>query len=116
MDESDDVLEANSAALTSVMKSVPPEELVRHVEFSHNLINSLVSEARRKKGGVGDGEFLMPGFCRKKGLDALIPMYHHAVLNAGTRGIAAKGELVGWRRFHWFCADDNYLYYFDNQP
>ncbi|GMI31680.1 hypothetical protein TrCOL_g1939 [Triparma columacea] len=96
VDESDDVLEANSAALTSVMKSVPPEELVRHVEFSHNLINSLVSEARRKKGGVGDGEFLMPGFCRKKGLDALIPMYHHAVLNAGTRGIAAKGigELI----------------------
>eukprot|EP00520_Triparma_pacifica_P008503 CAMPEP_0118643320 /NCGR_PEP_ID=MMETSP0785-20121206/6328_1 /TAXON_ID=91992 /ORGANISM="Bolidomonas pacifica, Strain CCMP 1866" /LENGTH=2654 /DNA_ID=CAMNT_0006534975 /DNA_START=85 /DNA_END=8046 /DNA_ORIENTATION=+ len=96
VDENGEVLAANSIALTSVMKSVPPEELVRHVEFSHNLINSLVSEARRKKGGVGDGVFLMPGFCRKKGLDALIPMYHHAVLSAGTRGVAAKGigELI----------------------
>jgi len=92
VDESDEVLEANSAALTSVMVSVPSDELVKHVEFSHNLINSLVSEARRKKGGVGDGIFLMPGFCRKKGLDALIPMYHHAVLKTGTRGVAAKGE------------------------
>ena len=91
VDDDDAVLEANSAALKAVMASVSPDELVKHVDFSRSLINSLVSEARRRKGGVGDGLFLMPGFCRKKGLDALIPMFHHAVIFPSTREIAATG-------------------------
>ena len=28
----------------------------------------MVSDARRRKGGVGDGEFLLPGFNRPKGM------------------------------------------------
>lgn len=32
-----------------------------------NLINSMVSESRRRKGGVGDGEFLLAGFNIPKG-------------------------------------------------
>ena len=41
--------------------------LVGSLEFIRNLINTLVSDARRRKGGVGDGEFLLPGFNMPKG-------------------------------------------------
>ena len=66
-DDSDKVLTASNAALASLSKSVSPEELVNHIEFIRNLIASMVSESRRRKGGVGDGEFLLPGFNRPKG-------------------------------------------------
>jgi hypothetical protein len=66
-DDNETVLKANHAALTALSNQVPPEELVKHVEFMKNLIASMVSEARRRKGGVGDGEFLLPGFNIPKG-------------------------------------------------
>lgn len=66
-DESTEVLKANQKALTAMSKHVPAEELVKHVEFMRNLIASMVSDARRRKGGVGDGEFLLPGFNIPKG-------------------------------------------------
>ena len=56
-------------AFTSLSKYVPAQELVKHVEFMRNLLASMVSEARRRKGGVGDGEFLLPGFNMPKGKD-----------------------------------------------
>jgi hypothetical protein len=46
---------------------VPAEELVNDIEYMRNLIASMVSDARRRKGGVGDGEFLLPGFNIPKG-------------------------------------------------
>jgi len=61
------VLKATNAALLALSKDVPAEELVKHVEFIRNLIASMVSDARRRKGGVGDGEFLLPGFNTPKG-------------------------------------------------
>jgi hypothetical protein len=61
------VLKANHGAFSALSKYVPPEELVKHVEFMRNLIASMVSESRRRKGGVGDGEFLLPGFNMPKG-------------------------------------------------
>jgi hypothetical protein len=61
------VLKATSGALTALSKHVPAEELVKHIEFIRNLIASTVSDARRRKGGVGDGVFLMPGFNIPKG-------------------------------------------------
>ena len=42
------------------------------IEFIRNLIASIVSDARRRKGGVGDGEFLLPGFNMAKGKKASI--------------------------------------------
>lgn len=54
-------------AFSALSKHVPAEELVNHVEFMRNQISSLVSDARRRKGGVGDGEFLLPGFNIPKG-------------------------------------------------
>ncbi len=61
-DDSKDVLVSANNAMNSLTKHVPAEELVNHIEFCRNLIASIVSDARRRKGGVGDGVFLMPGF------------------------------------------------------
>jgi hypothetical protein len=66
-DDNSDVLKADNVALLSLSKNVPAEELVNHIEFIRNLLNSMVSDARRRKGGVGDGEFLLPGFNMPKG-------------------------------------------------
>ena len=66
-DENASVLKANYETFSALSTHIPAEELVNHVEFIRNLINSMVSDARRRKGGVGDGEFLMPGFNMPKG-------------------------------------------------
>lgn len=58
---------ATNAALSALSKNVSAEELVTHIEFIRNLIASMVSDSRRRKGGVGDGEFLLPGFNMPKG-------------------------------------------------
>lgn len=66
-DDSLEVLKAAHAAFSALSKHVPAEELVNHIEFIRNLIASMVSDARRRKGGVGDREFLLPGFNMPKG-------------------------------------------------
>lgn len=66
-DENPSVLKANHAAFSALAKHVPAEVLVEHVEFAKNLLASMVSDARRRKGGVGDGIFLLPGFNMPKG-------------------------------------------------
>jgi hypothetical protein len=66
-DDNMEVLKAAHKAFAALSKHVPAEELVNHVEFMRNLIASMVSDARRRKGGVGDGEFLLPGFNIPKG-------------------------------------------------
>jgi len=71
-DDNVEVLKANQRTLAALSEHVPAEVLVNHVEFMRNLIATLVSDARRRKGGVGDGEFFLPGFNMPKGkfLDA----------------------------------------------
>lgn len=66
-DDDESVLRATHNAFTALSKHVPAEELVKHVEFMRNLLSSMVSDARRRKGGVGDGEFLLPGFNMPRG-------------------------------------------------
>jgi hypothetical protein len=66
-DDSDVVLKSTNAALTALTACVPAEELVTHLPFIRNLIASMVSEARYRKGGVGDGQFYLPGFNMPKG-------------------------------------------------
>ena len=66
-DDSSIVLKANQMALNALTSLVPSEELVNHLQFIRNLIASMVSDARYRKGGVGDGEFLLPGFNIPKG-------------------------------------------------
>ena len=66
-DSSSLVLKATNKALTALTKNVPAEELVNHIQFIRNLVASMVSEARYRKGGVGDGQFFLPGFNMPKG-------------------------------------------------
>lgn len=66
-DGSSDVLKSTNTALAALTKCVPAEELVTHLPFIRNLIASMVSEARYRKGGVGDGQFFLPGFNMPKG-------------------------------------------------
>ena len=67
-DDSTVVLKANHKALGALTSCVPAEELVTHIQFIRNLIASMVSDARYRKGGVGDGEFFLPGFNMPKGM------------------------------------------------
>lgn len=71
-DDDATVLSANHAAFTALSAHVPAEELVKNVEFMRNLLASLVSDARRRKGGVGDGEFLLPGLNMPKGTSCVV--------------------------------------------
>jgi hypothetical protein len=66
-DENKDVVKTANKAFAALSKSVPAEVLVEDIEYMRNLIASMVSDARRRKGGVGDGEFLLPGFNIPKG-------------------------------------------------
>lgn len=66
-DDNAEVLKVVQKTFSALSKEVAAEELVNHVEFMRNQIASLVSDARRRKGGVGDGEFLLPGFNIPKG-------------------------------------------------
>ena len=66
-DENKDVVKTANKAFAALSKAVPAEVLVEDIEYMRNLIASMVSDARRRKGGVGDGEFLLPGFNIPKG-------------------------------------------------
>jgi len=71
---------------------------VKHLQFSRNLIASMVSDARYRKGGVGDRQFYLPGFNMPKGLEPLMPIYQRGILygNSAVREAAAAGlgELI----------------------
>ena len=66
-DENKDVVKTANKAFAALSKNVPAEVLVEDIEYMRNIIASMVSDARRRKGGVGDGEFLLPGFNIPKG-------------------------------------------------
>ena len=66
-DTSTIVLKANQKALGALTSCVPAEEVVTHIQYIRDLIASMVSDARYRKGGVGDGEFFLPGFNMPKG-------------------------------------------------
>ena len=74
-DDNKEVLVSANKAMASLTSNVPAEELVKNIEFCRNLIASIVSDARRRKGGVGDGEFLMPGFNMPNGESELVFRY-----------------------------------------
>ena len=73
-DDSGVVLKSTNAALAALSKCVPAEELVTHLPFIRNLVASMVSDARYKKGGVGDGQFYLPGLNIPKGEHILFKM------------------------------------------
>eukprot|EP00536_Pseudo-nitzschia_multiseries_P003235 jgi/Psemu1/185424/e_gw1.48.135.1 len=97
-DENKDVVKTANKAFAALSKCVPAEVLVDDIEYMRNIIASMVSDARRRKGGVGDGEFLLPGFNIPKGLEPLLPIYQRGILY-GTPTVreasaAGLGEVI----------------------
>ncbi|TDH65918.1 hypothetical protein CCR75_006513 [Bremia lactucae] len=92
-DQNDAVVCAASAALKGMNVTTKPEQFAQHLDFIRQSINSMVSDARHRKGGVGDGEYLLPGFCIAKGLEPLLPCYQWALINGQPelRQTAATG-------------------------
>ena len=78
-DDNSMVLKANNAAIGALTKCVPVEELVKHIRYIKDLIGSMVSDARYRKGGVGDGDFFLPGLNIPKGKYFDLQSLHEAV-------------------------------------
>ncbi|KAG2789271.1 hypothetical protein Pcac1_g1579 [Phytophthora cactorum] len=97
-DQNDVVVRAASAALKGMNVTTKPEQFAQHLDFIRQSINSMVSDARHRKGGVGDGEYLLPGLCIPKGLEAFLPSYQWALMNGSPElrqsAAAGLGELV----------------------
>lgn len=93
-----EVIQAASDAFKGMNLTIRPEQLANHLDFIRQTINTLVSDARHRKGGVGSGEYLLPGLCIAKSLEPFLPSYQHALMNgsAELRQSAATGlgELV----------------------
>ncbi|EGZ23887.1 hypothetical protein PHYSODRAFT_485685 [Phytophthora sojae] len=97
-DQTDAVVRAASAALKGMNVTTKPEQFAQHLDFIRQSINSMVSDARHRKGGVGDGEYLLPGLCIPKGLEPFLPSYQWALMNGSPElrqsAAAGLGELV----------------------
>ncbi len=86
-------------ALSTLLSSLPPEELGQHVDLARSLLSSLNSEARYRRGGVGgSSSYHLPGLCLPKGLDGVLPIYLRALMHGtpGERETAALalGEVI----------------------
>lgn len=85
-------------ALRGLQRTTKLDELIKHLEFLRNSINSMVSDARHRKGGSGSKEFILPLLCLPKALDPFLPIYQHALMYGSPelRELSATGlgELV----------------------
>eukprot|EP00978_Attheya_sp_CCMP212_P014374 scaffold36531_cov52-Attheya_sp.AAC.2 len=52
----------------------------------------MVSNARRRNGGIGDVELLLPGFNMPKGLEPMLPIYQRGILIYGDSSIRGIGR------------------------
>lgn len=99
LNDTEEVVKAASNALKGMNVTIRPEVLCNHLDFIRQTINSMVSDARHRKGGVGaTGEYLLPGLCIPKGLEPFLPSYQHALMNGSPElrqsAAAGLGELV----------------------
>ena len=108
-DENKDVVKTANKAFLALSKCVPAEVLVEDIEYMKNLIASMVSDARRRKGGVGDGEFLLPGFNIPKGRCSLssflLCMQYEAFYFLNT----ISTSNVGCQRLVFLIANESYF-------
>lgn len=89
-------------ALAALVAAVPLDTLITHVDFIRNCVSSTVSDARHRTGVRGltsvSGEFFLPLFSVPKGLDPLLAILLHGLMNGSVavRESAADGlgELV----------------------
>eukprot|EP00753_Platysulcus_tardus_P005743 PLAT13672.1.p1 GENE.PLAT13672.1~~PLAT13672.1.p1 ORF type:complete len:1322 (+),score=843.05 PLAT13672.1:114-3968(+) len=84
------VVTAAHAAFMALNGGQGAEALSRHLDFVRSLLNGIALHYRRR---TGDEVFLLPGFCMKKGLAPVLPLFHHGLLHGSpeVREAAAQG-------------------------
>ena len=93
-DDNSVVLKANNTAIGALTKCVPVEELVKHIRYIKDLIGSMVSDARYRKGGVGDGDFFLPGLNIPKGKCLYDYASHDSFENDDAKNYCLKSHFV----------------------
>lgn len=85
-------------ALRALLEKLGVDEALSHLDFMRNVVASVVSDARRRKGGVGDAAFALPGLNVAGGLDPFLPVYTQGLLQGSPnqKEVAASwmGELL----------------------
>lgn len=85
-------------ALRALLENLGVDEALSHLDFMRNVMASVVSDARRRKGGVGDAAFALPGLNVAGGLDPFLPVYTQGLLQGSPnqKEVAASwmGELL----------------------
>ena len=85
-------------ALKGLQKTTKLDEMIKHFDFLRNSMNSMVSDARHRKGGTGSKEYILPLLCLPKALEPFLPIYQHALMYGAPelRELSATGlgELV----------------------
>jgi len=85
-------------ALKTLLERLGVDEALSHLDFMRNVVASVVSDARRRKGGVGDAAFALPGLNVPGGLDPFLPVYTQGLLQGtpNQKEVAASwmGELL----------------------
>ena len=92
------VHQAVVAAISSLSKAVPVEELVQHVRFIRSCISLTASDAKHRTGrkdltAGDDGTVILPLFKVPKSLEPILPVFIHAVMHCPeeVRENAAQG-------------------------
>ena len=95
-------LQASVDTLGKLTARVTPGEMVEHIQFMRNALRTLISSARHRKGGVGEGEFLLPAFQLKGGLNTILPIFLEALKkgSGNSREQVRRGSTGVW----WLCA------------
>ncbi|GBG27991.1 eIF-2-alpha kinase activator GCN1 [Hondaea fermentalgiana] len=99
MEEDKVLLTESWKAFSSVIKATPQDTLLGQLDFIRSMLKSVASDAKyRLKDRNEAANYVLPGLCLPKGLEPLLPLYQHALMNgsAEQRESAALGlgELV----------------------
>jgi HEAT repeat protein len=85
------------SSLSILCKTIPATDMMGHLDFIRNIINSTASEkkyaAKGKESASAPTEFTVPGFNIPKGLQPLIPIFQKGLLEGSNsiRQTAASG-------------------------
>lgn len=89
------VLEAAMRALQQLTTRMKEDGMQPHIEFVHNCMRSVISDARFRRGASSGGDFVVPGFCTKSGLEALLPMFQKGLLVGTPEVREAAATAIG---------------------
>ena len=93
------LLEAVRDALSSLVKNVPAEPLLVHLDFVRSCMASTASDAKFRSGGSvllnEAGELELPLFALPKALEPFMSLYNHGLVNGHAERREACAEAMG---------------------